>query len=404
LAGVRVVDCTAWWAGPAATGVMAALGADVIKVESVTRPDGMRFTTVVPPSTEQWWEWGPLFHGANTNKRAITLDLARPEARAIFEDLVRTADIVVENFTPRVMEHFGLDWDHLHQVNPELLMVRMPAFGLDGPWRDRTGFAQTMEGLSGLAWLTGFADGPPVLVRGACDPLAGMHAVVATLLALVERDRNGGGRLVEVTMVEAAVNAAAEQVVEYGATGRVLRRDGNRGPGAVPQGVYRCAGDDRWLAVAVTTATQWRALRGVLGDPPWSAPEELDDPEVRRACHDRIDAVLAAWTAGREADEAVATLVAAGIPAATVVTPRDIVEHPQLRHRRLFETERHPVTGEHEIPGLPFRLTRVERWLRAPAPTLGQHNDEVLSELGVSPATREQLRRDGLVGERPVGA
>ena len=195
------------------------------------------------------------------------------------------------------MEQFGLDWDHLHAINPRLIMVRMPAFGLDGPWRDRTGFAQTMECLTGMAWLTGLSDGPPVLVRGACDPLAGMHAVFATLLALIERDRSGRGRLVEVPMVEAALNAAAEQVIEFGSTGTLLGRDGNRGPGAAPQGVYPCSGHDEWVAIAVATDTQWRSLCSVLGDPQWSVDRALRDGAGRRRAHDLIDGELTAWTA-----------------------------------------------------------------------------------------------------------
>jgi crotonobetainyl-CoA:carnitine CoA-transferase CaiB-like acyl-CoA transferase len=399
LSGIRVVDCTAWWAGPAAAAVLSALGADVIKVESVTRPDYMRFASARPPTDEDWWEWGALFHGANVGKRAITLDLTRAAGVQAFERLATTADVLIENYTPRVMEQFGLGWDRLHEVNPDLIMVRMPAFGLGGPWRDRTGFAQTMECLTGMAWLTGFPDGPPVLVRGACDPLAGMHAVIATLLALIERDQSGGGRLVETVMVEAALNAAAEQVAEYGATGTVLRRDGNRGPVAAPQGVYPCTGDDRWLALAVVTDDQWRSLRQVVGDPTWAAEIEADTAADRRRNHDALDAALARWLGPLDRDETAARLVAAGVPACPVVPSRDILSNPQLRARKLFEVESHPVTGEHEIPMLPFRFSRVDHWLRAPAPTLGQHNTEVLSEIGIDPVAQDELRQSGVVGE-----
>ena len=404
LHGIRVIDCTAWWAGPAATNVLSCLGADVIKVESMTRPDPMRFASVRPPTDDQWWEWGPLFHGVNVGKRAVTLDLTRPEGVEVLERLASTADVLVENYTPRVMEQFGLGWDRLHQVNPELLMVRMPAFGLDGPWRDRTGFAQTMECLTGMAWLTGFPDGPPVLVRGACDPLAGMHSVIATIVALIERDQSGGGRLVETVMVEAGLNAAAEQVVEYGASGMVLGRHGNRGPVAAPQGLYPCAGEDRWLAVAVATDDQWLALRSALGDPAWAADRQLDDDEGRRRHHDRIDTELVSWTRGRDADEVAAQLVAAGIPANVVLPPRDIADNPQLRHRNLFEVETHEVSGRHEIPMLPFRYSRVDRWLRSPAPTLGQHNTEILTEIGLDPVAIDHLRQTGIVGERLAGS
>ena len=402
LSGIRVIDCTAWWAGPAATAVLASLGADVIKVESATRPDYMRFASARPPTEEQWWEWGALFHGANVGKRGITLDLTRPEGVEAFERTLiaaTTADVLVENYTPRVMEQFGLGWERMHEVNPDLVMVRMPAFGLGGPWRDRTGFAQTMECLTGMAWLTGFPDGPPVLVRGACDPLAGMHAVIATMLALIARDRSGGGRLVETVMVEAALNAAAEQVAEYGASGTVLRRDGNRGPVAAPQGVYQCAGDDRWLALAVVTDAQWQSLRGVIGEQGWASGIPSDTVAERRANHDAIDAVLAQWTAGLDADDIAIRLTTAGVPASAVIPSRDIVANPQLRHRNLFEMEMHAVTGDHEIPMLPFRFSRVDRWLRSPAPTLGQHNTEVLGEIGLAPSAIDELRRSGIVGE-----
>jgi crotonobetainyl-CoA:carnitine CoA-transferase CaiB-like acyl-CoA transferase len=380
------------------------LGADVIKVESATRPDYMRFASARPPSDEQWWEWGALFHGANVGKRGITLDLTQPAGVDAFERLASTADILVENYTPRVMEQFGLGWERMHEVNPDLIMVRMPAFGLSGPWRDRTGFAQTMECLTGMAWLTGFPDGPPVLVRGACDPLAGMHAVIATMLALIERDQSGQGRLVETVMVEAALNAAAEQVAEYGASGTVLRRDGNRGPVAAPQGVYPCTGDDRWLALAVVTDEQWQSLRSVVGDSSWAADIASGTVEDRRRSHDAIDAELARWTADQDAEEAANRLVAAGVPACAVSPSRDIVGNPQLRSRQLFEMETHTVTGDHEIPMLPFRFSRVDHWLRSPAPTLGQHNTEVLSEIGLAPAAIEDLRRTGIVGETLRGS
>jgi crotonobetainyl-CoA:carnitine CoA-transferase CaiB-like acyl-CoA transferase len=404
LQGLRILDCTAWWAGPASTNVMSCLGADVVKVESVTRPDPMRFASTRPPTDDQWWEWGPIFHAANVGKKGITIDLARAEGIEIFERLVATADVLVENYTPRVMEQFGLGWPRLHEMNPDLIVVRMPAFGLDGPWRDHTGFAQTMECLTGMAWLTGFADGPPVLVRGACDPLAGMHSVIATLLAIIERDQSGGGgRMVESPMVEAVLCAAAEQVVEFGVSGEVLRRDGNRGSLAAPQGVYQCAGDDRWVALAVTTDEQWNSLSSVLGDPTWANQAALTNPSGRRRFHDQIDQVLSAWTAARDAEEVAELLIEAGVPAATVVPPRDITSNPQLRARSLFEFEHHPVTGDHEVPMLPFRYSRVRQWLRSPAPTLGEHNEVILAELGVTPRAFERLRRAKVIGNTLTG-
>jgi crotonobetainyl-CoA:carnitine CoA-transferase CaiB-like acyl-CoA transferase len=402
LDGIRVVDLTAWWAGPSATNVLAGLGADVVKVESVGRPDAMRLSSTRRPPDEAWWEWGPIFHAANLSKRDVTLDLGSSDGLDLLRRLVDTADVLIENFTPRVLDHFGLDFDALRARNPRLVMVRMPAFGLDGPWRDRTGFAQTMEAVSGLAWRTGFEDDLPTLVLGACDPLAGAHAVFATLLALEARAQIGEGMLVESVMVESALNVAAEAIVEYGAGGPVLGRQGNRGPDAAPQGVYPGAAEDSWVAVAVETDTQWKALVRALGEPLWAADTALGTAEGRRAGHDLIDEHLRAWTSGRAAEDAVAALSAAGVPAEVVVAARDVVHNPQLQDRGLFEIEEHPVTGRHPVPTLPFHFAHVDGWLRAPSPTLGQHNDEILGAIGVDAAARDALRDRSVIGERLV--
>jgi crotonobetainyl-CoA:carnitine CoA-transferase CaiB-like acyl-CoA transferase len=403
LQGVKVVDLTAWWAGPSATLALAALGADVVKVESVARPDQMRLAGTRHPPADAWWEWGPIFHGANLSKRDVTLDLGSPDGLTLLQQLIDTADVLIENFTPRVIGHFGLDFDSLRARNPRLIMVRMPAFGLDGPWRDRNGFAQTMEAVSGIAWRTGFEDELPTLVLGVCDPLAGAHTAFATLLALDARARTGEGMLVESVMVESALNVAAEAIVEYGAGAPALGRRGNRGPDAAPQGVYPGSAGDSWVALAVETDVQWDALVHALGSPSWAADPALRTTDGRRAHHDRLDEHLGAWTAGRTAEDAAASLSATGVPAEVVIAARDVVHNPQLRERGLFETEDHPVTGPHPVPTLPFRFTHVAGWLRAPSPTLGQHNDEVLGALGVDAEEREALRERHVIGERLVG-
>ena len=402
LAGVRVIDFTAWWAGPIASHSLALLGADVIKIESVQRADGMRFASTRPPSEDQWWEWGMVFHGANTNKRGITLDLRSSEGVALAERLIADADVVIENFTPRVMDGFGLTWERLSAVNPRLIMTRMPAFGLTGPWRDNTGFAQTMEQLTGMANITGYPDEDPQIPRGPCDPLAGMHAVFATLTALEERDRTGKGRLVEVTMVAAALNAAAEQLVEYSALDRQLPREGNRGPRAAPQGVYPAAGFERWVAVAVADDQQWKALFDLLDRPDWAS---YDSEGKRRAAADVIDAGIAAWMAPQKDNDAVEALLAAGIPASVVMLGAEIGDHPQLRARSFIESIQHPVCGEVPCASLPFRFeSSPGPWTKTPAPTLGQHNLEVLGgELGLSKEELAELEQKGVIGTRPAG-
>ena len=405
LAGIRIVDFTAFWAGPSATHFLAALGADVVKVESIQRPDGIRFAAGPPEGTEGWWEHSWLFHGVNVGKRSVTFDLTRPEGVDLAKRLIAGADAVVENFSPRVMEAFGLGHDVLHEVNPRAVVVRMPAFGLDGPWRDRVGFAPTMEQLSGMAWLTGFPDGAPMAPRGACDPLAGIHAAFALVAALARRDRTGEGALLEVPMIEVALNVTAEQVIEHEVHGVVLEREGNQGPAAAPQNVYACRGEEQWVALAVASDDQWAALRGLLGDPAWAAAPALAPHHGRRAAHDLLDRELSAWFAGRDRDDVVDQLAAAGVPAAPVVLPPDVVDNEQLRARGFFETLDHPHTGPTEYAGLPFaRLRGVDRWCRRPAPALGQHNDEVLGgELGLTTEDLARLRESQVIGDWPAG-
>ena len=403
-AGLRVIDFTMFWAGPFVAHFLATLGADVVKVESIQRPDGIRFASTQQPTADRWWEWCAMFHGMNAGKRGITLDLSRPRGLELARALIARADVVVENFSPRVLDNLGLRYEDLARANPGLVMVRMPAFGLDGPWRDRTGFAQTMEQVSGLAWVTGFADGPPVIPRGPCDPLAGMHATFALLAALEHRRRTGEGQLVESTMVEAALNAAAEQTLEWQAYGRLLGRDGNHGPCAVPQNLYACREVEQWIAIAVATDAQWAALVDALGRPAWALAPDLRSRAGRRSAEARIDAALAGVCADSERDPLVDRLLAAGVPTAPVVHPSELARNPQVRARGFLEAVAHPVTGTHELPGLPMRFSETSRWYRTPAPLLGEHTTAVLRDLlGLDDAELARLRADGIVGDRPAG-
>ncbi len=269
-------------------------------------------------------------------------------------------------------ERFALTPERLHGLNPGLVLVRMPAFGLDGPWRDRVGFAQTMEQVTGMAWITGHVDDQPRIPRGPCDPLAGAHAAFAVLTALRERERTGTGAFIESTMVEAALNVAAEQVIEWTANGVELQRMGNRAPGFAPQGLYACAGEEQWLALSVATDAQWVELVDVVGRPAWAEASDLADLAGRWAAHDLIDAELAAWAADRELGPTVEALVAAGVPAGAARDPRTISTHPQLVARGFFEEVDHPVCGPRLFAGLPFRYASVERWITRPAPDDGR--------------------------------
>jgi crotonobetainyl-CoA:carnitine CoA-transferase CaiB-like acyl-CoA transferase len=403
LAGLKVLDLTSWWAGPSSTQFLAAMGAEVVHVESTSHPDGMRMTGYFFGRPD-WWEWGHMFVAVNTDKLAVTLDLGTERGREICKDLIRWADVVVENFAPRVVEQWGLDRDGVLAINPRVVYCRMPAFGLSGPWRDRVGFAQTMEQLT-MAWITGYPDDDPMIPRGPCDPLAGLHAAVAMLAALAERDRTGKGVFIESIMLEAALNACAQPIIEFSAYGEVMQRMGNRSPYWAPQGVYRTPGFDSWIALSIATDEQWRALRDALGDPEWAQDPALDTFAGRRAQHDLVDEHLSEWAAGLDdLDATVDDLLSRGVPAARAWDPRLLGEHPQYRARGFFEPLVHASIGEHSVAGLPYRFASVDRWTHRATATLGMDNHDVLSRIvGLSDAEIAQLEADRIIGTRPKG-
>lgn len=408
LSGLRVLDMTAFWAGPSCTHLLAMLGAEVIHIESARRPDGTRLIAGIPVTEEQWWEKSPIFAALNTNKKGLTLDLQRPRGRELLLELIGTCDVIAENFTPRVLDHIGLDFAAVQAVRPDAILLRMPGFGLGGPWRDNPAFAYVIESASGLSWLTGYPDRNPFEPYSVGDPNAGIHALNALLLALEHRRRTGQGVMVEAAMVDAALNIAAEQVIEYSAYGALLERAGNRGPTAVPQNLYLSADIDEfgrldsWVAIAVATDEQWAQLCGALGSPTWATDPALATAAGRRAHQDRIDERLAQWCAGRTRDEIVDTLWDAGVPVAKVMQPHRQAELDQLAARGFFEVVDHPVCGPARLSSVPMRLSGGPcRFHTQPAPLLGQHNRELLAELGLTDAEIAQLEADGVIGQAP---
>jgi crotonobetainyl-CoA:carnitine CoA-transferase CaiB-like acyl-CoA transferase len=259
-----------------------------------------------------------------------------------------------------------------------------------------------MEQASGMAFVTGYIDGPP-MAPGLCDPLAGVHAAFAVLATLEERRKTGRGQHVEVPMIDLAVNVSAEQILEFEAYGELMTRSGNRCLQAAPQGVYACAGADEWLALSVTNEEQWKALCQAIGARSWAAGPELATVDQRHAAHDRIDAEIGAWCAQQALIAALDALRAAG--AQPVVPAYAIDEDHQMQARGFWEPVIHPVVGEHRYPGWPMRLSGgPEDWYRSPAPLLGQHNEEVLTGLlGLGADEMAELRQAGVIGERPLG-
>lgn len=407
LSGIRVLDLTSLFAGPFFTRLLGMFGAEVIHLESVGRPDLYRMYSLRQVGREpQWQEWVPNFAGANTNKLGLTLDLRSDRGRELFLDLVATCDVVVENFSARVMDNLDLGYEKLRSRRPDLIMVRMPGFGLDGPWRDVPAFAPIIEDASGITWLTGYPDEKPQEAQSVGDPNAALHALAGTLIALLHRDRTGDGTLVEAPMIGASLNIAAEQVIEYSASGHLMMRDGNRAASAAPQGLYLSASIDEfdrrdyWVAIAIETEEQWHALRGVIPDV--DPAGEFNDLHARRQSHDVIDAAITKWCAARSADDIVERLWPVGVPVGKVIAPHRQAELEQLEARGFFETVDHPVFGRARYDTFPARFSAgPSRYNRIPAPTLGQHNAVILGGIGCGEAELADLEKQKVIGTEP---
>jgi crotonobetainyl-CoA:carnitine CoA-transferase CaiB-like acyl-CoA transferase len=377
-ANVSVLDLSTFWAGAYLTCYLGAFGADIVKVESIQRPDGHRYSGAWAHEGERWYERSGMWQGTNLNKRGLTLDLTSDEGRALVRRLVRDADVVVENFSPRVIEQFGLDYESLVELKPDVIMVRMPGYGLRGPWRDFVGWAANFEQTSGMSAATGYADGPPCNLQGPADPIVGVHAGVALLAALEHRRRTGEGQLIEIAQIEVAAAVAAEPVIEYSMNGVVRPREGNRQRGYL-QGVYPTAVDGAWVAISISDEVG------------------LD--------HAAFDDAVASWTATLKPSEVVDILVAQGIPAEQVLTADRMYDIAQLDDRGYYQELTHPITGVHRYPGWPFRITPgpVDHH-RFPPPTLGQHNGEVLRGLGLTAVEINDLRERKIIGETALNA
>jgi crotonobetainyl-CoA:carnitine CoA-transferase CaiB-like acyl-CoA transferase len=402
-AGIKVLDLSTFWSGAYVTCYLGAFGADIVKVESIQRPDGHRYSGAFPFEGDDWYERSVIWQGTNLNKRDLTLDLGSERGRELARRLAAEADVVIENFSPRVVEEFGLDYASLVRINPDVILVRMPGFGLEGPWRDYVGWALSFEQMSGMAAVTGYPDGPPCNLQGPADPIVGVHAGIALLAALEHRRRSGEGQQIEVAQIEVAACLTAEPVIEYSMNGAVPPREGNRQRGYA-QGVYPTGTDDAWVALSVRNDDDWSGLVDAMGRSELLADSRFASARARETAHDAFDEIVADWTRTKSADEIVDGLQARNIPAERLLTPDRMYDEPQLVARGFYEEHEHPVTGLNRYPGWPFRITpgpkHHHRW--AP-PTLGQHNDEILRRLGLSDADLAALRQEQVIGDRPLG-
>jgi crotonobetainyl-CoA:carnitine CoA-transferase CaiB-like acyl-CoA transferase len=401
-AGLNVVDLGSFWAGPYCTMYVSALGAEVVKIESIRRPDGFRFSGAFPQMGEDWYDRGGIFAGTNLGKHDATLELSTDVGRDLLLELIARADVVLENFSARVLEQFNLGYEQLRAVRPDIVMVRMPGFGLEGPWRDYVGWAMVIEQATGMASVTGPAE-LPMHPGGLADPVIGMHAAVALQAALAHRERTGEGQLIEIAQLETGANITGELVVEWSADREALGRIGNRHAHHAPQGVYACLPDGPlpgWVALTIADDAQWRSLVVDLGRSDWIGDETLATAAGRRERHDELDAGIGAWTAAHHAHEVVAILRARGIPVAKLLQVPVMYDDAQLVARGYYQALDHAKTGIRRYPGWPMQHSFLAAHHRYGAPTLGQHNAEILHALGLDDQAIADLAATNVIGDR----
>jgi crotonobetainyl-CoA:carnitine CoA-transferase CaiB-like acyl-CoA transferase len=398
---LRVVDLSMGWAGPLVSNVLAFFGADTIKVESHKRFDWWRGSR--PPGddpTVALHERSHVFNAVNRGKRGLTLDLTTPRGRELALELIDTADVVVENFSAGVIEKLGLTYETLSARNPRLVMLRQPAWGSTGPESNYFAFGNTIEGMSGLTALMGYEGGAPTMLSNAFgDPVSGLSGLVAVLAALHARERDGRGRCIEAAQLESFLPMVAQELIDYQRTGELAPRRGNARDGIAPCAAFRCAGEDRWLVIDVRSDDEWQRLATLIGEP-WALDAALRTSAGRWQRRAELESQLGAWTAGQERDELDARLAAAGISVSPVRTEPDVLASAMAA--TFFEPQEREYVGLHLYPGLPMSTAAGRLPAGVPAPTLGEHNDEILAAMGVGAEGRDALREEGIIGERPA--
>lgn len=378
---IRVADFTWVWAGPFCTLQLAHLGAEVIRVETTTR---LCVTRLLPPYPRDG-VFGPntsgYFNQYNQGKTSITLDLKKPEAVEVAKRLCAASDVVTENFAAGVMDRAGLGYDVLRQLRPDVVMIALSGYGATGPDSDKVSYGPAQVPLSGLSSVTGYRGWPPMHVGISYgDPTGGLHGAVAVLAALLHRARTGQGQYIDLSQWESTMTVLPDAIMSWTMNGVAPTRDGNRDPHQAPHGVFRAAGDDRWVALAIEDESAWARFTDLVRDPAL-ADDRFATVVGRKRHEDELETIVARWTAKRPPEETTALLQAAGIPAFTAATNRDLAEDPHLNARGFFVELEHPEVGVRKHIGVPWRMSASECRVRRAAPCVGADTDQVLRDV-----------------------
>ena len=415
LKNYRVLDLSRIWAGPYCTKLMADLGAEIIKMESLSVYDSHRGP--VSPARgiaaypdgepgEEPWNRNGWFNCLHLSKYGITLELTSEEGRSVFERLVSISDVLIENFRQGSLERLGYDYATLRQHRPDLIYVSMPAFGNTGPWKGYLGYGIGQEQLSGMAHLTGYpGDGPMKSGINHGDPITGSHAAGVLLAALRRRRRTGKGMYIDVSQQESAVAFMGGELLAYQMTGQEPERIGNRSRWYAPCNTYPCADEDRWITIAATNEAEWQRLAEEMDATPLLDDTRFATADARMSHQDELDAIIAGWTSSQEAFALAERLQAAGVPAGPVLRGPDLLADRHYAERGTFITVDHPQVGPKQYPGIPWKMSRTPGEVRWPSPTLGQHNRQVFGGLlGLTAEEVDALESGGVIGTKPTGS
>jgi benzylsuccinate CoA-transferase BbsF subunit len=406
LSGIRVLDLTTGWAGPYASRLLGDMGAEVIKIESAKNWDPTRSSDLLGQEEEKDYNRSAYFNHLNRNKFGCTLDLSHSRGRELFLKLVTLSDAVMEDHGAGLMEDLGLSYDVLRQARPDIILVSISVHGKDGPEAGHVANGTHAERLAGLASLTGYPDrGPHKSGISYGDPVAGISAAAAFCAALLYRRRTGRGRWVEVAQRESITSLIGEFFVRFSMNGRQPPLLGNRHHSMAPHGCYPCAGEDRWLAIAVASDVEFAALCRVMGRPELAADPRFADVVSRYRHQDELDEAISAWTREKAPQEVTLALQEARVAASPVASVADLMDDSHLRERGFFEKTAHPEAGVWEMEGVPWRLSLTPAHVRLNAPCFGQHNEYVFRHLlGLSAEELASLERQGVAGREPEEA
>ena len=409
LHNVRVVDLGSAWAGPMAGHLLADMGAQVIKVESRARMDGMRLgrpmvgDDIAGGDRGLWPELQPVFHGLNRNKLSITLNLRTESGRAALQRLATISDVVLANFSPGVLERLGMDYQSLRPVKPDIIVAAMPAFGDNGPLRDMLAYAPIIQAMSGMMSLVGYApeDQEPLvgeLQVGWSDTVAALFTALSIVAALRHRNRTGAGQYVEAAQLEGTAAMFGAPMLQYQMTGTIPAPSGNDDPDFAPNNNYPCAGEDSWVAISVCADAEWDALASIVGGGALALDARFADHAARWQNRRALDAAISDWTRTLTSWEVTELLQARGVAAMPVMNIADQFADPHLTARETYVEIDHPHVGAEMVYGVPWRFSDTPGGVRSPAPLLGQHNDYVLGEvLGIDAGRLEQFAADQVV-------